>query len=342
MGLMMTSRQDLRILMVLYVCIGICPVFLHGLPDVMNILILCLIWGVVAASWDLIMGFAGIFTFGQVAFYVIGAYTSAIVTRTFGISPWFGILLGGVLTGGIGVLVGLPCLRLKGSYVALVTFAVHMILEPFLRSEAGRAIGTGGPQGILSIPSLTLFGYTFNAMELVPWFYVVLSISFFCLLIIYFIIHSNWGLAFVALRDSETFARAIGINDFKYKLMVFGLSSFLTGLIGAVYAHYVGMLSTRLLGLDLFLILMVMLVLGGLGRFPGALIGAFIAVFLSEWLRPLETYRNVVFGALVVLLVIFVPQGITGFLFPDDRPGPLRRLGALLNRKTPDGPPSNH
>ena len=167
---MMNNKQDLKVLLAVFFVVGILPIFLYQDPNVMNILILCLIWGVVAASWDLIMGVTGIFTFGQVAFYVIGAYASAILTRAFGISPWLGILAGGLITGGFGMLVAIPCLRLKSSYVALVTFAVHMILEPFLKSNPGRAIGTGGPQGILSIPPLTLFGYTYDTMELVPWF----------------------------------------------------------------------------------------------------------------------------------------------------------------------------
>lgn len=298
----------------------------------MNILIMCFIWGVVAAAWDLIMGFAGIFTFGQVAFYVIGAYGSAILTRYSGLSPWLGFVAGGLIAAIIGVLVGLPCLKLKGAYIALVTFAVHMILEPFLKSDVGKAIGTGGPQGIMHIPELTLFGYTYNTLELVPWFYTVFVISFIALFVIYKIIHSPMGLAFVAVRDAEVFAKSIGINDFRYKLMVFGISAFLTGMIGGVYAHYVGMLSVRLLGLDLFLILMVMLVLGGMGRFPGAVIGAFIAVFISEELRPLETYRNVVFGALVVFLVLLMPQGITGLLFPIDKSGPIERLREMIRR----------
>ena len=259
---------------------------------------------------------------------MIGAYASAILTRT----PRLGILAGGLITGVFGLLAAIPCLRLKSSYVALVTFAVHMILEPFLKSEPGRAIGTGGPQGILNIPPLKLFGYTYDTMELVPWFYTVFVIALISFLIIYRVIHSNWGLAFIAIRDSEPFAASIGIDGFKYKLGVFGLSSFLTGMIGAVYAHYVGMLSHRLLGLDLFLILMVILVLGGIGRFPGALIGSFITVFISEWLRPLETYRNVVFGATVVLLVIFMRQGVTGLLFPTDAPGLLARLGRVFGR----------
>ena len=330
---MMENKNDLWLLLAIYSLTGLLPIFFHQDSNIMNILILCFIWGVVAASWDLIMGVAGIFTFGQVAFYVIGAYASAILTRTFGISPWLGILAGGLIACGVGVLVAIPCLRLKGSYVALVTFAVHMILEPFLKSNPGRALGTGGPQGILSIPPLKLFGYTYDTMELVPWFYTVFIISLVAFLIIYKVIHSNWGLAFITIRDSEQFADSIGISSFKYKLGVFGLSSFLTGMVGAVYAHYVGMLSHRLLGLDLFLILMVMLVLGGIGRFPGALIGAFIAVFLSEWLRPLETYRNVVFGGAVILLVIFMRQGITGFLLPTGRPGPLDRLWCISKKK---------
>lgn len=327
-------HKHLKILIGFYLILSLFPLFFHGNPQIMNILILCFIWGVVASSWDLIMGFAGIFTFGQVALYVIGAYGSAILTITFGISPWIGILAGGLIAAGIGVLMALPCLRLKGSYIALVTFAVHMILEPFLKSNPGRALGTGGSQGLLSIPPLNFFGYTYNTMELVPWFYTVLLISFISLFIIYKVIHSYWGVALVGMRDSEIFAKSIGINDFKYKLMVFGVTSFLTGMIGGVYAHYVGMLSIRLLGLDLFLILMVMIVLGGIGRFPGALIGAFITVFISEELRPLETYRNVIFGAMVVLLVIFMRQGIIGLLFPSDGTGPLDRLWKWLRGKS--------
>jgi branched-chain amino acid transport system permease protein len=169
MGVIMKMRNDLMMLIGFYLLI--CTL---------------LIWGVVAAAWDLIMGFAGIFTFGQVAFYVIGAYGSAILTRTFGISPWLGIPAGGLITGIIGVLVGLPCLRLKGSYVALVTFAVHMILEPFLKSNPGRAIGTGGPQGILSIPPLKLFGYTYDTMELVPWYFTVVFFSFISLYLVFY------------------------------------------------------------------------------------------------------------------------------------------------------------
>jgi len=326
-------KKELLLLLAIYTVLCLMPLAVHGNLYLMNILITCLIWAVVAASWDLIMGFAGIFTFGQVAFFVIGAFGSAILTRTIGISPWFGILFGGMLAGVMGLLVGLPCLRLKGAYVALVTFAVHMILEPFLKSSVGRTIGTGGSPGIMSIPPLSLGQYEFSSMNLIPPYYTAVVLSMISLLIIYKIINSTWGLAFIALRDSEVFANSLGVDDFKYKLLVFGISAFLAGAVGAFYAHYVGMLSSRILGLDLFLILMVMLVVGGMGRFPGAVIGSFITISVSELLRPLENYRLVIFGVIVIFLVLFLPQGVTGLLFPVKGKSPLTRLGEYFRSR---------
>lgn len=121
----------------------------------------------------------------------------------------------------------------------------------------------------------------------------------------------------VALRDDAHFAKTLGVDQ--YKLTVFGISAFITGIMGAFYAHYVGILPTRILGLDTFLLVMVMLVVGGMVRFPGAVIGAFIVTFAAELLRPLETYRYVIFGGAVVLSVLFMPQGIMGILEPVNR-----------------------
>jgi branched-chain amino acid transport system permease protein len=307
--------RDLLVLIIIYGVFSVLPAFLQGNLAIMNILIMILIWSVVAGHWDLMMGYAGVFTFGNVALFVIGAFTSGILSSNLGVPPGAGILIGGVLTAGIGVLIGLPCLRLKGAYVALITFALHMILDPLFKSDLGRAMGTGGAQGLLSIPPLSVGGYTFSSLELVPWFYVALGISFGSLFAIYKIIHSSWGRAFVAVRDSEAAAKSVGVDDYRYKLIVFGVAAFFTGLIGAFYSHYVGILSTRILGLDLFLLLMVMQVIGGMGRFPGALIGAIIATFANEALRAAGIYRLVAFGAIVMGVVVFAPDGIMGAIF---------------------------
>ena len=298
-----------------YGIMAVLPLFVGDIKFVMNILIMCLIWAVVAACWDVMMGFAGIFSFGQVSFFVMGAYCSGILAIEYHIAPVLAILMAGVFTGIMGVLVGLPCLRLAGPYVALVTFGVHMALQPTLRGEIGIALGSGGSVGLLTIPPISMFGYTFSSAHMVPTFYLTLVVSLSCALVIMFAIKSYWGTAFLALKDSQDFAMSLGISAFKYKLMVFALTSFLTGIIGAYYGHFYGVVSFRLLDLDLFSILMVMMLVGGLGHFPGAIIGAFIVVAGSEFMAPLGAYRAVTMGALVVVLVLALPNGIMGLFF---------------------------
>jgi branched-chain amino acid transport system permease protein len=151
-----------------------------------------------------------------------------------------------------------------------------------------------------------------------------------CSVIILLVIRSHWGTAFLALKDSQEFATCLGVSAFKYKLMVFALTSFLTGMMGGFYAHYVGMLSTRMLGIDLFVTLMVILVIGGVGKFPGAIIGAFITIAINELLSPLGPYRPITMGALVVILVLVLPDGIVG-LFEKLFSGSRRRLSPKVH-----------
>ena len=308
----MSLKRMILILSGFYCVMGILPLFFGNTAHIMNILIMILIWAVVASCWDVIMGFAGIFSFGQVAFYVIGAYASAILSVSLDIPPVFAIIMAGVITGVLGVIVGLPCLKLAGPYVALVTFAVHMTLIPFLKGPLGRAIGSGGSQGILTIPPINLLGVAFSSEHLVPFFYLTLLLTIICTLILALIIKSYWGTAFLALKDSENFATSLGISAFKYKLMVFAITSFITGLFGALYAHYVGMLSTNMLSMDVFTILMIMMVIGGIGKYPGVVVGAVITVTISQLLAPLGMYRPLIMGAMVVILVLFLRDGIIG------------------------------
>ena len=125
---------------VCYGLMAVLPIFVGDIRFIMNIMIMCLIWAVVASCWDLMMGFAGIFSFGQVAFFVMGAYCSGILAIEYHVPPVWSILIAGLFTAGMGVLVGLPCLKLAGPYVALVTFGVHMALHPTLRGEIGIAL----------------------------------------------------------------------------------------------------------------------------------------------------------------------------------------------------------
>ncbi|MGD9504880.1 MAG: branched-chain amino acid ABC transporter permease [Syntrophobacteraceae bacterium] len=328
----MSWKRMAAIMAVLYGVVGVLPLFVGDMRFVMHILIMCLIWAVVASCWDVIMGFAGIFSFGQVAFFVVGAYCSAMLAYHLHMPPVWTILIAGCFTGVLGVLVGLPCLKLAGPYVALVTFGVHMTLTPLLRGKIGIAMGSGGATGLLTIPPIQLFGWTFSSEHLVPFFYLTFVVTIICSTIILAIIKSFWGTAFLALKDSEEFATSLGVNAFKYKLMVFAITSCITGVIGAFYGHYVGMLSTRMLNLDLFCTLMVMLVVGGIGQFPGAILGAFITVTVNELLAPLGMYRPLIMGALVATLVLLLPEGVIGL---------LRSIGSMWRRNDPQTIPSS-
>ncbi len=307
-----TKSKILRTIFVLAV-LAMLPIFFKSNPYVMNVLILCLIWGVLAASWDLILGYANLFSFGQMAFFVIGGYTSGLLAKYAGLSPWLGFLAAGIVTAMIGFLIGIPCLRLQGFYLAIVTFSLNFIL-PVLIVWAGPGkfdnFSTGGSWGIMGLPAPTLFGYTFARADSVPYFYLTLVFFILFMGIIYYTIKSTVGLAFIALRDSEPQAKSLGINEYKYKLMVFAISSFIAGVAGAYYTHYFGSISPASMSLDVFLIVLIMVMFGGIGVYPGATIGAFIITIINELLRPTLNWRLVILGAIVILTMMFMPKGV--------------------------------
>lgn len=307
-------NRDLLVLFVLLFVFLLLPSGLHNNHYAMHLLIVSLIWAALAANWDLMLGYCGIFSFAQIALFVVGAYASGMTTIYLGISPWLGILVGGLAAGVTGFLIGLPCLRLAGLFVTVLTFAFHLALHPVIDSAMGRVMGTGGQMGLLNIPVLQFLGHTFTYTEKTTWYYVAVGICFLIFFVVYKIIHSPIGLAFSALHDAEPFAKSLGVDEYKYKLVAFAISSFLSGIAGAFYAHYTGLISTRLLGIDLFLLLLFMVIVGGIGRFPGAIIAAPFVIFLNDALRPLEFWRLVVFGAIVILFVIFAPKGLRGLI----------------------------
>lgn len=307
MGIDLKNKQNYYTAFIALVFL-ILPIFIHNDSRVLNIIIMCFIWGVVASAWNLIMGYARVMSFAQIALFAIGAYTSAMLAVHLKMSPWLGMLMGGFAAAFVGLLIGLPCLRLTGIFVAIVTFAVHLILTPILMwGEKWTAGSMGFP-----VPTPHLFGYVFAAHKLVPWYYMGLGLFFILLFFIYKVIQSPLGLAFVALRDGEPFAKSLGVNDFKYRLIVFGISSFITGIVGGFYAHYYGMLSPSILGLDTFLLVLIMVMFGGLGKFPGAVLGAFSITVLNELLRPTGVLRFVILGIVVIATMIYMPKGLMG------------------------------
>ena len=298
--------------------IAVLPLIFRGNPYVIHILTLCLIWGVVASAWDLIVAYANVFSFGQMAFFAIAGYTSSMMSLYWGVSPALGILAGAGLAALAGILVGLPCLRLRGMYIAVVTLALHLVLPTLLIQ--GRIYGTGGSRGLGGIPPIEVLGQPLGPLG---WYYVGLGIFFTMLFLTYKIINSSTGLAFVALRDAPAAAGSLGVNEYRYKLIVFGISAFITGVMGGFYAHYIGIISPAILGTDIFLMVIAMMLFGGLGRFPGAVVGAFTITLVNELLRPVGHFRLLILGAIIVVTLIYMPGGLMGI---------IESLGNLISR----------
>jgi branched-chain amino acid transport system permease protein len=287
--------------------LALLPIAFRGNSYILNILAASLMWGVVASAWDLSIGYARIWSFGHIAFFVIGGYTGAMSVIYLGIPPAATILLGGLLAAAVGILIALPCLKLSGIYIAMVTFGVHLVLSTFILW--GRDY-TYGATGLASFTRLQLGQFIFSPQAPFASYYVIFGISILMLYTIYRIINSPIGLAFVALRDSDPYAKSLGVNEYKYKIIVFGITAFIAGLIDALYTSYFGTISPFMLEVSTFLLVLMMLMLGGLGRFPGAVIGAFVITGLSEALRPLLLMRYVILGAIVIGVMIAMPQGL--------------------------------
>ncbi|MDE0695317.1 MAG: branched-chain amino acid ABC transporter permease [Boseongicola sp.] len=296
-----------------------------------HIFILVFIWCIVVASWDLILGYAGIFNYAQLVFFTFGAYGSAMLSVYAGVTPLLAIAAAAAIGAGIGVVVAVPTLRLKGEYVALYTFAVHLALLPLI--QQGKAIGMGGNTGLLGIPWLNLLGHEVSPIDKMTWYWVALLFGSICVYLIYFIIlRGRMGLAFIAMRDSNTFAQAIGVNEYKYRLLAFVASAAFTAVAGGLYAHYTTVVTPKVLGTEFFLMAMVMLAVGGMGRFPGAVLGVFVVVIGNELLRAFDDYRLFLLGVAVVVTVIFLPEGIVTLILRQRRRSRSKALESGLGR----------
>jgi branched-chain amino acid transport system permease protein len=275
----------------------------------LHILIITLIWCVVVAAWDLLIGYAGILNFAQLVFFAIGGYASQMLAMKTGMPVLPALLLGALLVGAAGLLVALPCLRLRGEYVALFTFAVHLAFPTLL--DQGRKFGTGGSGGLMASRPLEIAGHMFAASDKIGWYFLMLSVAAISVWLIYFVLlKGKWGRAFIVLRDAEISAKSLGVNEFAYKLLAFVLSAALTGLAGGLYTSYVGVITPNVLGNEFFLIVMVMLCVGGMGRFPGVLVGAIAITLGNEFLRDFGQYRLIILGLVVIATLLFLPDGL--------------------------------
>jgi branched-chain amino acid transport system permease protein len=260
------------------------------------------VWAVVASYWNLLNGYAGIISLGNMGFFAVGAYTSAVMAKELAISPWITIWVGAVVAMVlVTVFLGLPVLRLRGIYIALLTLVFADALPSVISILHD---WTGGGIGLLGIPEFL------EDLEKWQGYYLTLAFAIVALGALYRIVHGKTGMAFVALRDSEAFAVALGVDRFREGVKVFAISAFVTGMAGGFFAHTLGQISPGMLGIEQFLMVVAMWLLGGAGTFFGPIIGAAIITFGNEYLRVAGSVRLGLLGGLIMVTVLFFPGGI--------------------------------
>jgi branched-chain amino acid transport system permease protein len=275
--------------------------------------ILICIYIVLTTSLNLIVGFTGLLNIGHAAFFGIGAYTSALLTLL-GV-PWiFALIAGFIMAGIFGFLIAVPCLRLRGDYLAIATLGFGEIIRAIMKNWVGL---TRGPLGIPGIPKAELFGYAFNT----PAKFLILSIIIAAIVvfIIYRITHSPFGRVLRSIREDEIAAQAMGKDIVRYKVTATVLGAAFAGIAGSMYAHYITFIDPTTFTLSETILILCMVVLGGMGSIKGSVIGAIILIILPEPIRFLglptsaaAALRQMIYAVILIALMLKRPEGIFG------------------------------
>jgi branched-chain amino acid transport system permease protein len=297
-----------------------------------------LIYGIVGLGLMLLAGFTGLFSIGHAAFFGVGAYAQAVLTGMGWPFP-LALVTGAVMAAAVGVVVGLPALRVKGIYLGIATLSCGFIVaEVFARWESV----TGGNAG-KTVGAVKMFGWTADSGN--AFYFVCLVVAVICTLACLNLLRSPTGRAFVAIRDSEISAQSMGIHLARYKTLSFALSAALAGIGGALYAHQIRFISPDQFDIIQSIDLLLMVVIGGLGSIHGAFLGAIFLIGLPQAIGAVKDYlpqaigqapglKAVVYGAVLIAFVLFEPLGLYGRwlkvrtylqLFPFYRKGLFKR-----------------
>ncbi|MFZ0929244.1 MAG: branched-chain amino acid ABC transporter permease [Syntrophobacteraceae bacterium] len=286
----------------------------------LHLLITAGIFVILTSSWNLLAGFAGLLNLGHAAFYGAGAYASALLAIKLGLTPWIGLICGGLVAGVFGFLLGIPSLRLSGPYLAITTIGFAEILRMVAMNWVSLTRGSLGLYGIPPLTAIRLWpGVRIDFYSERNMYYILLLLLFATIFCFRRLTRSEFGLTLRALREDEIAAESIGADSNRYKLTVFTISAFFAGVAGAFFAHYQRLVSPDTIGLSETFTILTMTVLGGLGTLTGPILGAVLLTFLSEGLRFLEDMvkidvRMVIYGLLLIVTMLFMRNGVMGLL----------------------------
>ena len=275
-------------------------------PYILRILTFTCVYAIYAASWDLLSGYAGQLSLGQALFFGVGAYTAAYSNTLLGLQPWATIPIGAVAAAVAGLVVGLPALRVRGVFLALVTLAFPMVATGAILAFPNV---TGGDYGITGIGALS--------GSMMTNYYISLAVMVTSGLVMWKLTDNRsqlvrLGIILHGIREDEITVRASGINTVRYKLLVFGISGFFAGIAGALYAHIVKVVGTSTLELLLSLYPVIWTVFGGIMSIHGAIVGTFILYPLMEALKvAVPEVKVLIFAMVLIIVLLFMPEGLT-------------------------------
>lgn len=308
----LTSHDAPKIVM--FVVLFLLPI---GITSVywLQLCILSLIYALLTLSWNVINGYAGVFTFGHQAFFAIGAYVSALMVLKLGLSPWLTIWIGALAGIVLGTLFGFLVLRIRSlAHVAIMTLALAEIIRLLLSNLTDLTRGVLGLSGIPPLTDISVAGVTmarFGVGHRVATYYVLLCVVAIVFIGIQLFMASKGGLALRSLKEAPAAAESLGVNTSLWQMLAFSVSAAIAGLAGALYAHYIGILTPESVGgVDVMITILVMTLIGGLGTTIGPIIGAFVVVFVLELLRGIGEWRLTAYGVLLILIVMANPKGI--------------------------------
>ena len=291
------------------VLLGVAVVFPHIFDTYQtNIMITALMYVVLGLGLNIVVGMAGLLDLGFVAFYAVGAYSYALLNHHFGLGFWAVLPIGGCLAAMAGIILGFPVLRLRGDYLAIVTLGFGEIIRLVLENWNEFSMG---PSGISNIARPGLFGIELSLNGSILYLYYIMIVF---MIITIFIVNrlqdSRLGRAWIALREDEIACQAMGIDKRKTKLVAFSLGAFWAGIVGVVFAAKTTFINPASFTFLESAIILSIVVLGGMGSIVGVIVGAFILILLPEYLRAFSEYRMLAFGAILVAMMVFRPQGL--------------------------------
>ncbi len=317
-----------RIAVVIFV--AAVPLVIGNSRNLLNLAILVGIYYTVCIGLSLIFGLGGQLSLAQAAFYGIGAYTSALLSMKFGVPVFIGFIAAIVVSGVVGWVLAAPILRLRTVYLAMATLAFGEILLTIIREN--RDI-TGGSTGIINLPAPTIVNFEFNTP--VRYYYLVWIVGLAASAIAYNVMNSHVGLGLRALADTEIGAASCGVDVARYKTWMFTLGAIFAGIAGALYVHYLSFISPDSFSVSFSILMIMILALGGKDTLLGALFGAIAVTVLPIMLAGYESYSELIFGTLFLVVVMFMPRGLAGML--DDAFQRLRQSRRRITNRSSDG-----